>query len=99
MTDEDDIEYTLTEFCKLTSLNAEMVRELVGAGIVEPHIKRDYWTFSTQEVSRCLRAGRLMRDLELSPHGAALALELMEQNRRLQRRLAYLERLIARLSN
>lgn len=99
MANENDIEYTLTEFCKLTSLNADTVRELVGVGIIEPRRKRDYWIFSTREISRCLRAERLMHDLELNPHGAALALELMEQNRRLQRKLTYLEQLVSRLSS
>ena len=99
MADDNGFEYSLTEFCKLTSLNADAVRELVGVGIIEPRIKRNYWYFSTREVNVCLRAERLIRDLELTPHGAALALELMDQNRRLRRKLAYLEQLIDRLSN
>lgn len=98
MANDREIEYTLTEFCEITRLSADAVRELVGAGIIEPRQRRNYWVFSTQHINRCARAERLMHDLELTPHGAALALELMEQNRRLQRRISYLEQLLGRLS-
>lgn len=95
----DTTEYTLTELCKITRLKADVVRDLVGTGIIEPRIERDYWYFSSREVSVCRRAERLMHDFELTPHGAALALDLVAQNRRLRQRLAYLEELLARLSD
>lgn len=99
MADEDDIRYTLTEFCVQTNLSETVVRELVGEGVVEPQVTRNYWYFSTREIGQIQRAVRLMQDLELTAHGAALALELMEHNHRLRRRIAYLEQLVSRLSS
>lgn len=99
MATNDDIEYSLTELCEITRLDAARVRELVGLGVVEPRVDRDYWYFSTRQVSQCARAGRLMRDLELNMHGAALALDLMDRNRRLRRRVAYLEQLLKRIED
>ncbi len=93
----EEFEYSLTEFCKLTRLDTNQVRELVAEGIIEPHVERDYWYFSSSEVGQCVRANRLMKDLDLNLHGAALALELMERNRHLRRKVAYLERLLQRL--
>ena len=98
MNREDDQQYTLAEFCQITRLNEGTVRELVTVGVIEPHVRRSYWYFSGNEVRQCAKAERLMRDLELTPHGAALALELLDQNRGLRSRVTYLERLLARLS-
>ena len=39
-------------------------------------------------------AGRLMRDLGVNVSGAALALELLEAQRELERRISSLERLV-----
>lgn len=95
----EELEYTLAEFCKLTRLNEGAVRELVGVGLIEPRVERAGWYFTSNAVSQCVRAERLIQDLELTPHGAALALELLEQNRRLRQRLAHFERMLARLSD
>jgi len=97
MTDED-LEYSLTEFCQVTRLNEVDVRELVSVGVIEPRVRRASWYFSSNAIGQCLKVERLINDLELTPHGAAIVLELVEQKQRLQRRLAYLERMVDRLS-
>jgi len=98
MVNDNDFEYSLTEFCRITRLDADHVREMVEVGIIEPHIERDYWYFSRTAVSRCMKVERLRQDLEVNLNGAVLALELMERNRRLRQKIAYLEQLIDRLS-
>lgn len=97
MSENHDREYSLTEFCELAHVQTELVTELVSAGVLEPEVRRDIWYFRRSELSRCMKASRLMQDLEINLHGAALALELMDQNRRLRRRMAHLEHLVARL--
>ena len=92
-----EIRYTLIEFSELTHLEPDYIRELVAVGIIEPGIEQDYWYFSRSHIDRCMRAERLREDLELNLHGVALALELMDRNRRLLRRIAYLDRMMARL--
>jgi chaperone modulatory protein CbpM len=93
----DELEYSLVEFCRVTHLKAEYIHELVDHGILEPAVDADRWLFGTEHISRCLRAERLREDLELNLHGVALALELLERNQRLRRRITHLEQLIARL--
>jgi hypothetical protein len=46
---------------------------------------------------RCIKARRLQQDLELDLQGVALILELLDQNRHLQRRLQHVEQLVRRL--
>ncbi|MEX0943404.1 MAG: chaperone modulator CbpM [Pseudomonadales bacterium] len=95
----DELEYTLIEFCRVTRLNAEQVRELIDHGILEPVPGEDQWLFHNEHISRCLRAERLRQDLDLNMQGVALALELLERNQRLRQRITYLEQLFERLGN
>lgn len=88
--------YTMQEFCTLTHLPADHVRELVALGILEPRRDQERWTFTASQLNRCMKAERLRQDLELNLHGVALALELMERNSRLRRRVTYLEHVLER---
>lgn len=92
-----DERFTLTEFCQVARVDADFVEELVGLGIIEPRYEAGYAYFTQREASRCRKALRLQNDLELNLHGVALALELMEANTRLRRRVAYLSRVMDRL--
>ena len=55
--------------------------------------------FDSEQVVRCIKARRLQHDLELDLHSVALVLDLLDQNRHMQRRLQHLEQLIQRLHN
>jgi chaperone modulatory protein CbpM len=94
-----DFEYTFSEFCHVTRLPGDAVRELVGHGVVEPFIEQEYWYFSETQVIRCLKAERMRRDLDLDLHAVVLALELMDRNQRLSQRIHYLEQILGRLSD
>jgi chaperone modulatory protein CbpM len=52
------------------------------------------WRFPASDVVRARAVARLLRDLEVNLEGAALILDLVEERRRLERRIALLERLL-----
>jgi chaperone modulatory protein CbpM len=78
--------------CRLCDLTLEAMTELAELGVISP---RGYspreWQLPATALPRLATAGRLMRDLGLNASGAALAVELLETQRRLERRLRELE--------
>jgi len=83
------------EICELCQIDAESVRELAALGIVaarEP--APGQWELAAAALPRLRVAGRLMRDLGVNVSGVALAVELLEAQRELERRIERLERLI-----
>jgi chaperone modulatory protein CbpM len=84
-----------TEICQLCRIELTTVVELADLGVVSPKgYAPEAWQFPATELSRLRTAGRLMRDLGLNVSGAALALELLEQQHHLERRLRRLERMV-----
>ena len=84
-----------TEVCQLCRIELTTVVELADLGVVSPRgFAPEQWQFAATELSRLRTAGRLMRDLGLNVSGAALALELLEEQHHLERRLRRLERLV-----
>lgn len=84
----DDDPFTLDEFCRHCTLEAEQVITLVDEGIVEPRgTGVTEWRFSISSVRRVRTALRLQRDLGVNLSGAALAIELLERIAELERRL------------
>ncbi len=79
--------------CRLCDLSLEVMTELADLGVVSP---RGYspreWQLPATALPRLRTAGRLMRDLGVNASGVALALELLETQGRLERRLRELER-------
>jgi chaperone modulatory protein CbpM len=90
-----------TEICQLCRIELTAIVELVDLGVVSPRgdapeqpaEQPEQWQFPASELSRLRTAARLMRDLGLNVSGAALAVELLEQQHNLERRLRRLERL------
>jgi chaperone modulatory protein CbpM len=83
-----------SEICQLCRIELTAVVELADLGVVSPRgYAPEQWQFPASELSRLRTAGRLMRDLGLNVSGAALAVELLEQQHNLERRLRRLERL------
>jgi len=83
------------EICELCRLDLASVLELAELGIVarRESVAGD-WQLPATALPRLRIAGRLMRDLGVNVSGAALALELLEAQRELERRISSLERLV-----
>jgi chaperone modulatory protein CbpM len=83
------------EICELCRLDLEAVLELAQLGVVSSreHVPGE-WQIPATALPRLRVAGRLMQDLGINVSGAALALELLEAQRELEKRLRRLERLV-----
>jgi chaperone modulatory protein CbpM len=82
----------LEELTNLCGVSNDLLRRLVGEGLLEPtgDTPAD-WRFSGLEVRRARRALRLRRDLELDWSGIALALDLLDELEELRMRIRCLE--------
>lgn len=84
---------TLTELCRVCGSHAEWIVELVDEGILEPEgAERRLWRFGSASVTIVRKVRRLQTDLRVNVPGAAVVLALSQENTRLRRRLAQLER-------
>jgi chaperone modulatory protein CbpM len=82
------------EFCRLCRLDLDAVMELADLGLVAPRgFSPQEWQLPAAALPRLAMAGRLMRDLGVNVSGAALAVELLEAQRELERQIRRLERL------
>jgi chaperone modulatory protein CbpM len=94
LTDSDWI--AVTEICRVCRIDAGAVHELAELGLVSPRGNEPAeWEFPATALPRLRVVGRLMRDLGVNVSGAALAVELIEARRALEREIRRLERLIA----
>lgn len=94
LTDSDWI--AVTEICRVCRIDAGAVNELAELGLVSPRGSQPAeWEFPATVLPRLRVVGRLMRDLGLNASGAALAVELLEAQRELERQIRQLERLVA----
>jgi chaperone modulatory protein CbpM len=94
LTDSDWI--AVTEICRVCRLDVGAVHELAELGLVSPRGSAPgEWEFPATALPRLRVVGRLMRDLGLDVSGAALAVELLEVQRELERQIRRLERLVA----
>ena len=86
----------VTEICQLCRLDIDAVLELSALGVVSSRERAPgEWQVPATALPRLRVVGRLMRDLGVNVSGAALAIELLEAQRDLERRLRHLERLVA----
>ncbi len=82
------------EICRLCRLDLEMVIELAELGLVSLRgAPRGQWQVPVAALPRLAAAGRLMRDLGVNVSGAALALELLDAQRELERQVRCLQAL------
>jgi chaperone modulatory protein CbpM len=85
----------VTEVCRLCLIDMTAVVELVELGVVASRGSApDEWMLPVAALPRLRVAGRLMRDLGVNVTGAALAVELIDARRELERRVRRLELLI-----
>jgi chaperone modulatory protein CbpM len=85
----------IEELCRLCDLSLDMMTELLELEIVQARggaVSRE-WQVPAADLPRLRVAGRLIHDLGVNVSGAALAVELLEAQRRLERRVRELERL------
>ena len=83
------------DLCAWLRVEPHWVVSLVDAGVLEPRgAGPEAWLFPASDVVRVRAVARLLRDLDVNLEGAALILELVEERRRLERRIALLERLL-----
>lgn len=79
--------------CQLCRIDLNVVLELGDLGLVSPRASGAGWQLPATQLPRLRVIGRLMQDLGLNASGAALAVELLEEQRALVRRIRDLERL------
>lgn len=83
---EDENNITLVELCKLCNSTPEIIFAMINEGIFDSiGEKRNKWIFSFSEIDRIKKIQRLQRDLGLNLPGAALALQLLDEIRRLEK--------------
>ncbi len=85
---ENETRITLRQLCRLCSVRAEYILDMIDEGFIEPAGKQNaHWCFHTSSIRRVRKAHRLQQDLGLNLAGAALAVDLMEEIERLRTRL------------
>lgn len=84
---DERVSFSLHELSDACGVQSELVVEMVHEGVIEPATQREReWRFHGESLVRAQRALRLVRDLEVNWPGAALALDLLEELDRLQKR-------------
>lgn len=85
---EEGHSLTLRQLCRVCSVHAECIIELVDEGILEPTgTAVERYRFPGDSLRRAQMAFRLQRDLEINLAGVALALDLLEEIEQLRSRL------------
>ncbi len=88
---EESVEITSGDLCQACAVHREWLIELVEEGVLEPQGPApEQWRFPAESLRRARIVRRLQRDLGLNLAGAALALELLEENDAMRARLARL---------
>lgn len=80
-----------TEICRMCHIDLEAVLELADLGLIAPRRTGSDWQVPATQLPRLRIVGRLMHDLGVNVSGAALAVELLEARRALERRIRDLE--------
>lgn len=76
---------SLNELARYTGLRSQRLLDMVNAGILEPlETPHGDWRFAQEAIQRVRVSVRLQRDLGVNLAGAALALDLLQEVRRLR---------------
>jgi chaperone modulatory protein CbpM len=88
-----DTGLTLAQLCRVCSVHAEYVIELVEEGLIQVHGEEvAEWHFPGQSIQRIRKAWRLQTDLGINLAGVAVILELLDEVDDLRLRLKDMER-------
>jgi chaperone modulatory protein CbpM len=83
--------FAVTEICRLCRIDMDTVVELAELGVIVPSGPTpDRWQLPAADLPRLRIAGRLIRDLGVNASGAAIAVELLEVQHDLERRVRLL---------
>ncbi|PIP81146.1 MAG: MerR family transcriptional regulator [Gammaproteobacteria bacterium CG22_combo_CG10-13_8_21_14_all_40_8] len=86
---DEHSQITIIDLCYACQVKTEWVIDLVEEGIIEPNDQTtEEWQFTGESLQRAMIVRRLQRDLGINFAGAALVLELMEENERLRAQLS-----------
>ncbi len=89
--------FDIGQLCTYLRVERHWIVELVDAGVIEPRGPApEAWSFPASALVRARATARLVNDLGVNLAGVALILDLIEERRRLERRLEELERLLVR---
>jgi len=92
---EESAWITVTDFCAWLHVDHGWVASLVEAGVIDPRgAAPEAWAFPASDLVRVRAVSRLVRDLDVNLEGAAVIVDLIEERRQLERRIALLERLL-----
>jgi chaperone modulatory protein CbpM len=81
----------VTEICRACRIDVSTVVELAELGVIEPSGSTpDSWQLPAADLPRLRVVARLMRDLGVNVSGAAVAVELLEVQHDLERRVRLL---------
>jgi chaperone modulatory protein CbpM len=87
---------SINELAQCSGLTAELIRELVEFGALEPIDPSGQWQFSAGCVARVRAVARLRSDLELDAAAIALALAYLARIESLEARVRELDAQLAR---
>ena len=77
---DDESFCTFGELCRVCGTNADLIREMVAEGIINPEGSApEDWRFTMLAVHRVQTVTRLTRDLRINLPGCALVLELLDE--------------------
>lgn len=86
-------ELGLSELCHACQVHADYIIHMVEIGLLAPRgHSPDQWRFPTVALHHARLALRLQQDLEVNLAGSALVIDLLEQLRQANQRIAILER-------
>jgi chaperone modulatory protein CbpM len=82
---EEEVEFTLVELSRVCRADSEQLVALVDEGVLAPSGgDPEHWRFGDASLRRARASLRLTRDLGLNAAGAALVLDLLEENEALR---------------
>ena len=88
---DEHFSFTLVELSRACRVDSSALQTLVDEGVLTPLLAdAEPWRFGGASLQRARLALRLTQGLELSPHGVALVLELLDRIDVLNARLARL---------
>lgn len=91
---DDAFYFSFSEISQACAIQAETVQALVEEGIIEPAgDDPQSWRFPGSNLYRAQIALRLQNDLNVNLAGAALALDLLDEIRKLREKLMLLQTL------
>lgn len=89
---EEDVTYTPAELCERCALSPGELVAMVQEGLLEPRGETpDEWVFPGSTLRRLRAALLLQRRMEINLPGVALALDLLDELRRLRAQVEGLE--------